>query len=240
ASPSGAARVRSPALDAYDHALGSRAQAGAMAEVFAGGDFTVVPGLTCAEAVAQDFSRSQFELAARLLKLETTRHVTVIDRAFDPIGTDPDAYDSHRDHVRESARKLPYMWERLIGIINEPGEADPDKLDLDETMVVINTEFGRSLGTQDVTGRNHYPDAYVTLMFGGPIGQAQRGIVGAIDGAGGPVGALQPAETRAATLAALGINPFDVSAYSSDDVNDVDTTVDAAQKLTEVVLGVTT
>ena len=237
-APGAASRVRTPLLDAYDHALGARLQAGAMADLLAGGDFGVVEGLTCGDPVDQDFSRAQFRLAAHLLKHDTTRHVTVIDRAFDPLGTDPDAYDSHEQHVKESARKLPYMWSRLIDVINEPGEGDPNKLDLDDTLVVINTEFGRSLGPQAVTGRNHYPDAYVTLMFGGPVGASQRGIVGAIDSAGRPVGALQPAETRAATLAALGINPFDVGGYSSEDVNDVDTTVDAAEKLTEVVLGV--
>jgi len=234
----GGARVRAPVLDAYGHALGSRPQAAAMAEVLEGGSFGVRSGLACGDSVPQDFSGSQLRLAAHLLGLDTTRHVTVVDRAFDAIGTDPDAYDSHENHVRESARKLPYLWERLIGVINEPGEGDPQKIDLDDTLVVVNTEFGRSLGAQDVTGRNHYPTAYVTLMFGGPVGASQRGIVGAIDAAGQPVGALQPAETRAATLTALGINPFDVAAYSSDDVNGAETNAEAAEKLAQVVLGV--
>ncbi len=39
------------------------------------------------------------------------------------------------------------------------------------------------LGVQGADGRNHYPSAYVTLMFGGPVGPEQRGIVGPADGA---------------------------------------------------------
>ena len=231
-------RVRSPALDDYLYTLGLRPEAGSIANLIGSGDWSVVEGLACGQPVGQDFSIAQLRLASHLLNLDTTRHVTVIDRAFDPVGSDPDAYDTHWDHVELTARKLPYFFERLVSVINEPGEEDPSKISLDDTLIILNTEFGRSLGPQLETGRNHNPSAYVTLMFGGPVGPAQRGIVGAIDATGSARSPLQPAETRAAALVALGINPFDLGGYDSDDINDASNDLEGLEKLRAEVLGI--
>lgn len=243
--PGASERVRSRAADDYAFALQMRQKTALYAGILSSQELAVQTADVCGAAVDADYSRAQFRLAALLLNLpdRSTRHVTVVDRAFDPIGTDPDAYDTHWDHVELSARKLPYMWSRLLEIINEPGESDPSKLNLDETMIVVNTEFGRSLGPQLDTGqgdngRNHYPRAYVTAMFGGPLRAEQRGLVGAIDSKGAAVDPLQPAETRAASLCALGIYPFDTGGWSADDINGADSDFEAALKLKEDVLGV--
>lgn len=82
------------------------------------------------------------------------------------------------------------------------------------------------------------PQGYVTLMFGGPIGPAQKGIVGAIDENGVATEFLLPSETRAAARMALGIWPFEPEAFAVSDLLDVATDAQAVKRLREVVLGV--
>ena len=102
---------------------------------------------------------------------------------------------------------------------------------------MINTEFGRTPGPQNGDGRNHWPYAYVTLMFGGPIGPEQQGIVGAIGPAGQATESMGPAATRAAVLAALGIFPVAPECYAVSDVDNTFSELEAAMWLNEVVLG---
>ncbi len=236
--PSTRERVRAPAFEDLAFVVGLREGVDLFADTLEGASVGTGPASVCGWDVALDIGRAQLELATWLLALpdDATRHVTVIDRAYEvDVAT---GYDTHQRHVEEAAQRYPYFWQRLIERINAPGEADPNKIDLDETLVVINTEFGRSPEVQVPDGRNHYPQAYVTLMFGGPVGPEQRGIVGAIDPAGVATGALRPAATRAATLAALGIYPFASDAYSVGDLADVDSEADGVHKLHEVVLGI--
>ena len=128
---------------------------------------------------------------------------------------------------------------QLAAIINQPGENNPGKINLDETLVILNTEFGRSPGVQAPVGRAHYPNAYVTMMFGGPVGAAQRGIVGAIQPDGSALHPIGPAETRIATLAALGIYPFEPEGYAVSDVSGATTRAEAGMLVKSRVLGLT-
>ena len=148
-------------------------------------------------------------------------------------------YDTHNAHNRDSGRNLFNLWNQLISVINAPGENDPSKLNLEETLIVVNTEFGRTPWSQNGDGRNHHPYAYTTAMFGGPVGFDQKGLVGTIDSSGFAQMALSPAETRAATLAALGIYPFAPECYAVSDVYGTGTETQASEWLKEVVLGVT-
>ena len=75
-------------------------------------------------------------------------------------------------------------------------------------------------------------------MFGGPVGPAEKGIVGSIGPNGFANMALSPAETRAATLSALGIYPFAPECYAVSDVYGTGTESQASTWLNEVVLGV--
>jgi hypothetical protein len=126
---------------------------------------------------------------------------------------------------------------KLMSIINEPGEGDPGKIDLDDTLVIINTEFGRTPFAQNGNGRNHHPYGYVTVMFGGPIGGEQRGIYGAIGPDGDAKTWLTPVEMRAAVSVAAGIWPFEPESFAVGDIRDTSTEADAAMFLKEVVLG---
>jgi hypothetical protein len=231
---------RAPTLRHFEAALEMRQHLPALESLLAASVPAHGDGLhVCDVHLPIDGSRRQLELAAALLNAEPdgARYVVIDDSAYEA-GASDHGYDTHSDHARVSARKVLHFFQQLAGIINEPGEHDPRKIDLDRTMVVINTEFGRSPGAQSVSGRNHYPTAYVTAMLGGPVGPDQRGIVGAIDREALPVSPLHPAESRAAILVALGINPFDHDGFSQSDIADVDTERDALAKLREVVLGV--
>ncbi|HKE13468.1 MAG TPA: DUF1501 domain-containing protein [Kofleriaceae bacterium] len=148
-------------------------------------------------------------------------------------------YDTHTTASRDTARNLDNLLRGLSAIINAPGEADPAKLDLDRTLIILNTEFGRTPIRQDGgTGRNHHPYGYVTALLGGPIREGQAGISGAIGPDGVATDFMLPAENRVAALLALGIWPFSPDAFAVSDVRGADGEEDAARLVTERALGV--
>jgi Protein of unknown function (DUF1501) len=89
-------------------------------------------------------------------------------------------------------------------------------------MIVINTDFGRtpfkSLGNAPNAGslgRDHWPDAFCSVLIGGPI--MTKGVVGSISDAAN-TGAVAdvpftPTDMRAALLLAMNINPFEPENY---------------------------
>jgi hypothetical protein len=130
------------------------------------------------------------------------------------------------------------MLQNLLAIINGPGETDPTKLSLDDTLIILNTEFGRTSYAQGQTGRNHHPYGYVTAFIGGPITSAEQGIYGAI----GPDALAEthaaPAENRVAALLALGIWPFAQEAFAVSDVQNASSEEEAAKSAIAHYLGV--
>ena len=157
--------------------------------------------------------------AARLLLGEqAARYVLWIDGGLAP--NQDGGHDSHRDHLAHASLDYTHTLRALAERINAPGEADPDKLDLADTLVAITTEFGRSPHRQDdLDGLNHWPQGYVTVLVGGPIDAAAAGVSGRID----PETAVAerfttPAELRASLLDALGIYPFDAAAFGLGDL----------------------
>lgn len=130
-------------------------------------------------------------------------------------------YDTHSDNARDTARNFDNMLETLLDLIDPTG-ADPAKLSLDDTLIILNTEFGRTPlpqldGGSDGSGRNHHPYGYATAFIGGPI--QTRGISGAIgpDGLAARDRFATPAENRMAALLALGIWPFSPEAFAVSD-----------------------
>src|SRR5262249_10898654 len=102
-------------------------------------------------------------------------------------------YDTHTDNARDTATNFDNMLQSLLGIINQPGETDPTKISLDDTLVILNTEFGRTpiMQAGSGNGRNHHPYGYVTAFIGGPT---QKGITGAIGPDGTAAMYATPAE----------------------------------------------
>src|SRR6185295_1880492 len=112
--------------------------------------------------------------AAHLLTHPTqpARYVCVIDGGLQ-IADGGGGYDTHVENSHTQARNLGHMLKGLMAIINQPGENDPTKLDLDKTMTVLTTEFGRTPYAQDKgKGRNHWPYGYPIVFMGGPIRSA--------------------------------------------------------------------
>lgn len=232
--------MRSSAVDDYMHALyGLTQHSASLKTVLEKKYFVPGVGKACQQSHPQAVTASQLQLAAHLLTHSThpAKHVTVIDTSL--LGSAPNGgHDTHNKHLYYAAPNYHFSWAQLVSIINQPGENNPNKLNLDDTLVVVNSEFGRSPWRQNGDGRDHYPHAYVTLMFGGPVGTQQKGIVGAINPDGSAKDALHPAETRAATLAAVGGYPFTADGYSVAQINGAEDEAAAAMKVRKVVLGV--
>ena len=237
--PGGKGAVRAQTLSDYAFALDTLQQTDVLKGILAPDFFTGAPGSSCGENADVNHPHMALKLAAHLLTRpgSQARYVNVVDGGLIS-ASGGGGYDTHDRHIRDSGRNLTNLFKGLVSIINEPGEADPRKLNLDETLVVINTEFGRTPWSQNVTGRNHHPYAYVTAMFGGPVGPEQQGIVGSIDESGYAGNALSPATPRAAILQSLGVFPFAPEGYAVSDVLGATTEAGAGQVLNELILGV--
>jgi hypothetical protein len=158
-------------------------QADTLQAVLEPSTLAVPAGEACGTITSTHLTAGSLDLAVRLLNhpTEPARHVFVADGGLVP-ASGGGGYDVHADHLGTTARNLRATLEALVARINAPGEGDPNKLDLDRTMVVLNTEFGRQGYAQGEgsTGTEHHPEGYVTALLGGPIGPDQAGILGAI------------------------------------------------------------
>jgi len=147
-------------------------------------------------------------------------------------------YDTHSDNSRDQAMNFDNMLRNLLSIINGPGETDPTKLSLDDTLIILNTEFGRTAFSQGGDGRNHHPYGYVTSFIGGPITSAEAGIHGNIRNSSLAGTYATPAENRVAALLALGIWPFSPEAFAVSDVIGAESEAQAAELAINHYLGV--
>lgn len=239
--PGAKAAVRSPDFEGHATAAAQLANSAGVAKILDASMFKAKPGSSCGFNKSPSLTRMQLELAVSILQQpgSVARYVQVIDRGYSP---HPFGWDTHTDHPRGSAITSHQFWSSLLPLINQPGENDPTKIDLNETLICVSTEFGRSPLVQPEAGkggRNHWPNGYVTLVMGGPVQSAQAGLVGHIDPKGYAQGGITPLQQRAALLVAMGIWPFELESF---DVGSVpgSTAVQSAQWLREKVLGVPT
>jgi hypothetical protein len=147
-------------------------------------------------------------------------------------------YDTHELNSVDTARNFDNLLRNLLSIINAPGEDDPTKLSLDDTLIILNTEFGRTPYRQGDTGRNHHPYGYVTAFIGGPITASEQGIYGNIRASSSAGVHATPAENRAAALLALGIWPFSPEAFAVSDVDRAQSEEEGAELAIRHYLGV--
>lgn len=231
--PTSGSPLRSRVLADHDFAMRSLVNARSLQEVLSGDLFAVGDGTACG-AAGQDVSAMSLRAGVSLLTHPTApaRYVNVIDGGFPFYGGL--AYDTHSAHLDTHARTLHHLLKTLAERINEPAEGDPTKLDLDDTLILINAEFGRSPTAQSSGGTNHFPHGMVAVMIGGPV---QPGITGAIGPDGYAVEYLNPSEYRAGALAALGIYPFSVESFAVGDLQSASDEQSGLQFLNETVLG---
>ena len=230
---------RAASLARADHQWAQEALAGADAlrEVF--DDLALSPeeGQACGASGFSSVATS-LKLAAHLLTHPSApaRHITVVDGGLVP-ASGGGGYDVHTLHLPDTARNLTHTLATLADHIRRPGTSDPELIDLDETMIVLNTEFGRTPFRQVAgsDGTNHHPYGYVTVLIGGP---ATAGVLGGIGPDGLASRYLTPTESRAAVLAAMGIYPFSNASFAVGDLRELSDERDGLAWLNEVVLGV--
>ena len=143
--------------------------------------------------------------------------------------------------------------QQLANIIQDPGQPrDPTLIDLDQTMVVINMEFGRTPHPQvpGSTGTNHWPFGYVNVVIGGPIRDGDSrspgaSIYGRIQspeesspGYADSASFVTPTENRVMMLTALGIYPFSSQSYAVADVRFRDDEVEALTRVRDELWGI--
>ena len=113
-------------------------------------------------------------------------------------------WDTHRKNS-ESLRDLlvPPLDQGVSALLNDLDERGQ----LDSTLVVLTTEFGRSPRINEMAGRDHWPQAFSIVMAGGGL---KRGLtIGATDKQAASVidRPITPSDMAATLLTALGINP---------------------------------
>jgi hypothetical protein len=237
--PGHAERARSIGFDNYYASLENTLNAENLAQQLGGAIVTVgddrvcvSPGATQPIAVPNQ-PAAGLRSAAGLLSHPTmpAHYVCVIDSGMQIASGGGPAYDTHG--LLHSSTTSINLWNTLA-VLRQL--VDAGKLDLDSTLIVLTTEFGRtpfrsSLGvpTETSDGRDHWPQGYVNVLIGGPI--RSRRILGRIlDGnlTGGSEHengyadlntVLNATDVKAAVLLAAGIDPFANGLFGGADVS---------------------
>ena len=178
-------------------------------------------------------------IAADLLAHPTTpaHYVCVVDSGLKPHGAGG-GYDTHNNgHVLHTAVNL---WNTLSTleelIVNQT-------INLDETMIVLTTEFGRT-PNRNINGRDHWPQGYVNVLIGGPITTGRDGVIGRIEDSTGIASSdvFNPSDVRAAILLSAGIFPFAEDLFGIGDISaslrNVGSEEETAKNIRRAILGV--
>lgn len=149
-------------------------------------------------------------LTARRLVERGTRFVTVYWESYDKTGGDPTAWDTHEDHFNICKNhRLPPLDQTYSALCEDLQARGL----LEETLVIVMGEMGRSPKVNGRAGRDHWSFVHNILLTGAGV---KRGYVhGASDKTGArvtdkPVG---PADFIATVYAAMGI---DTDAFLED------------------------
>jgi hypothetical protein len=191
-------------------------------------------GLSSSFGTHRNVTGTALRIAAHLLSHSTTpaQYVGVVDPGLvDVMGT---GYDSHGgQHVEGTAINLLNVLSTLRELV------DAGTLDLNTTMIVLTTEFGRnpfrsSGGAPDANsnGRDHWPQGFVNVLIGGPI--TERKVVGrlqdpvaadpadpvnvTVNGVADPAAVYNCSDVRAAALLAAGVFPFADGLFGTTDI----------------------
>ncbi|MBS2017727.1 MAG: DUF1501 domain-containing protein [Deltaproteobacteria bacterium] len=154
--------------------------------------------------------RGSLDVARRLLA-NGAKHVAMIDSGIGRDATLP--YDGHGDSTRLTIGNVYNLLTELTAVVKRPGEPnDPSnpKIDLDDTLVLLTSEFGRTpgVGGPTGTGREHLP-TYAAVAIGGPVAMSPDGaprLAGSF-GSGSTIhGTYTPAQLASEALVAAGIH----------------------------------
>ena len=219
-----AQRIRSNGFADYSAALDSVLNAASLRTVLNSAPLALRTDIPCTgplEPPRDNLPGTAIRFASYMLTRpagQEARYVCVIDGGLVP-ATSGGGYDTHSNlHVESTSINFWNVAATLADVIKDPANprpGDADRIDLDDTMIVLTTEFGRT-PMRNFNGRDHWPSAYVNMLLGGPVKPLPAGanhpVAGAIDDATGRVEAgnnFTPTDFRAAVLLAAGVNPLD-------------------------------
>jgi len=240
----------------YNFANFARQNANELISVLPPELFAEIQGETCPAGAPGiptqnlDMPAMMANVARSLLTRETNRarYVNWIDTGIFPrpeVG-----YDVHNQHVLYTSRSVPHTLEQLAAIIRDPNNPTPQDdqlIDLDETMILINMEFGRTPYRQVAgsSGTNHWPYGYVNVAIGGPIrtGDSRspgRSVYGYITEESGGIAQdfITTLENRVMVLDAMGIYPFSSQSYAVADVRFTNDEVSSVTRVRDELWGI--
>lgn len=143
-------------------------------------------------------------LLARRLSEAGVPVTQVCFAAGDLNGGKGDMWDTHQDNFnRLKNRLLPVLDQGLSALLTDLH----DRGQLDETLVVLITDFGRTPKINGSSGRDHYPGVYSVALAGGGISGGQ--VYGSSDahGAHPASQACSPADLHATIFQTMGVSP---------------------------------
>jgi hypothetical protein len=223
--------VRSKGFEEYNASVETLINAPLLQRLLQDAPFQIQSTAPCARMAtdpvcepAPNLPGTQLKLAAFLLSRpaeQAARYVCVVDSGL--MGASGGGgYDTHSGHIRVTSVNLWSILKNLSALIKAPGERpDPSnpKIDLDDTLIVLNTEFGRTpIPVSD--GRDHFTEGYVNVLIGGPVrGPAVIGEINDATSVEMTQKAFTATDIRAGVLLAAGINPLDRDVYNIGDVS---------------------
>lgn len=218
--------IRSKGFFAYDTSAESLVNANDLRTQLQSVSLTLQDNTACPPVVAgspTNTTRTGIEIAAKLLSLpdsEAPRYVGVIDAGHVEHNMGG-GYDTHaNDHETFTSMNLYNTLSSLANVIRAPGDTSANKINLDDVMIILTTEFGRT-PSKSGGGRNHWPSGYVGVLIGGPVTQ---GISGTITGNHvadfTPGHSFTATDFHAAALVAAGVDPFAEGNYAVGEVSD--------------------
>jgi hypothetical protein len=143
-------------------------------------------------------ARRLVEAGVRLVQVNWVRHDN---------GSGGQGYDSHRDHLEWCRQELlPPTDAACAALLQDLA----DRGMLDETLVLVLGEFGRTPRFNREGGRDHWPNCFSVLLAGGGVRGGQ--VVGASDRIGAfPTSTpISPADLYATVYERLGVDPHAV------------------------------
>lgn len=255
--------ARSKGFSAYTAGVDNLLNAPAMATLLSSANLAPANASGCASFLpgvpltALDRTSAAIRAGAFLLSQPEAsggaRYVGVIDGGLTQAGGA--GYDTHESNTLTTGVNIWNVCSALASVIDPASPPAAGKISLNDTLVVIKTEFGRDPTPNAVGGRNHWPHGYANILIGGPItattpkiaggigfNPAERGYARPVTFSPTPVfGHFTPSEFQGALLLAAGIFPFQAENFGIGDMSVAtrDATEDStASNLRSRVLGV--
>jgi hypothetical protein len=163
---------------------------------------------------------------------DSASHVLIADIGLRNLSSSQPSYDTHGSLIASEFEAVQMPLSNLYSLFTalnnaiDPTGQDSSKLNLDDTMIVLSTEFGRRANPEvrgGRLGREHNAYGYLNTLIGGPINGANAGSAGWLaptdsQGWGQPINEwYSPADFRAAVHLAAGVYPFEPELFGTSD-----------------------